>query len=274
MAADVERVDLRIEHITSPTNSTLKLARSLHRRRSRYRERAILIEGIRALTAALDFHADIQIVVLDHARRDQIDPLLFNRVVSAARRVISVDSHLFEEIADTEQPQGIIGIATMPDSRLPNDSTLVLAVDGVQDPGNLGTLIRSAAAAGADGVALLPSTVDPFSPKVVRASAGTVFAIPIGHFPSPPRIVEAAFSSRPTVVIAEGSADSAYDTHDWRQPTLLIIGGEARGASETTRTYAHSIVSIPMHAGVESLNAGVAGAILLFEAARQRRVLG
>jgi TrmH family RNA methyltransferase len=271
--ADAERADLRIEHITSPANATLKLARSLHRRRSRYRERAILIEGTRALATALDHNASIQVVLLDHARLGQVDPDLFDRVASSARRIISVDSQLFGEIADTEQPQAIIAIATMPEARLPNDSSLVLAVDGVQDPGNLGTLIRSAAAAGADGVALLPSTVDPFSPKVVRASAGTVFAIPIGHFPSPPQIVNATFVTEPAIVIAEGSGDATYDAHDWTPPTLLIIGGEARGAAETTRTYAHSTVTIPMHGGVESLNAGVAGAILLFEASRQRRAI-
>jgi TrmH family RNA methyltransferase len=268
---DAEHADQWIEHITSPANPTLKLARSLHRRRSRYRERAILVEGARALLTALENGITLQSVLIDHERFDQIEPSLMDRIESSARRVLRVDSKLFNEVADTEQPQPLVAIADLPESRMPEASTLILAVDGVRDPGNLGTLIRSAAAAGADGVALLPRTVDPYNPKVVRASAGTIFAIPVVQFRSPEQIVEAAFTSQPVIAIAEGSGSATYDEFDWTRPTILVIGGEASGSQENTRTYADTVVSIPMHADVESLNAGVAGSILLFEASRQRR---
>lgn len=263
----------RDELITSPANPTIKLARSLHRRRMRYRERAILVEGARAIQAAREHGAGVRALLLDASRAGDIDPSLLAQLSDATGRVLRVDPPLFQQITDTEHPQPLVAICAMPDHKLPVDSTFVVALDAVRDPGNLGTLLRSSAAAGADGVALLHGSVDPWNPKAIRASVGAVFALPLQQFASVQDIVGRAFLIRPNVIIADSEGDLAYDAVDWTKPSLLIIGGEAEGVSQEVRTYADVVVNIPMAPGIESLNAAVAGSIIAFEVARQRRLI-
>ena len=259
--------------ITSPANPSIKLARSLHRRRMRYRERALLVEGTRAIEASIDHGAGVRALLIDASRADDIDGALLSRLREHAGRVLLVDSSLFQQITDTEHPQPLVAVCAMPDHQLPIDSTFVVALDGVRDPGNLGTLVRSSAAAGADGVALLHGTVDPWNPKAVRASVGSVFALPLQPFSAARDIVDRCFLSRPNVVAADSDGDLDYDAVDWTRPVLLIVGGEAEGVSPEARTYADIIVNIPMAPGIESLNAAVAGSIIAFEVARHRRRL-
>lgn len=256
--------------VTSATNPTIKLARSLHRRRFRERERALLVEGTRALDAALKADAQVRAVLIDEARRDSVPADLLKRL-SPNARVIEVDPPLFASVALTEHPQALVAVVDWPAWEAKGDATLVLIVDGVRDPGNLGTLIRSAAAVGADAVALVSGTADPTNPKTVRATAGSFFAIPVLRFPSVRHAIDALFDSRPLVAIADAEASQPYDAVDWRHPTAVVIGGEAFGASDETRTFADTSVAIPIDPAVESLNAGVAASILLFEIARQRR---
>lgn len=260
-----------VEIITSPANPTIKLARSLHRRRMRYRERALLIEGPRAIESAIDNGAHLRALLVDAERGEAVDPVLLARLSRGAERVIRVEPRLFQDITDTEQPQPLLAVASLPDRSLPADCSLVLAIDAIRDPGNLGTLIRSAAAAGLDAVALLPGTVDATNPKVVRASAGTLYAVPVVQVSDLGELIERAFTNPPQVVIAEASTDTMYDAFDWRSPTILVVGAEGEGVGETSRTFATASVSIPMNQGVESLNAAVSGSILLFAAASQRR---
>ena len=256
--------------VTSASNPTIKLARSLHRRRMRYRERALLIEGRRAIDTAIEHGARVRALLLDASRvHEHPAP---SQLLDAADRVLHVDRGLFLETADTESPQPVIAIATMPQSAPPVDCSLVLAVDGVRDPGNVGTLIRSAAAAGIDAVALLPGTVDPTNLKVVRSSAGAIYAIPLVPVEDIRQIVERLFRYETQVIVAEAGSDTSYDSVDWRMPSILVVGNEGAGVGETTRTFATAEVSIPMAEGIDSLNAAVSGSILLFEATRQRRV--
>lgn len=260
----------RDEHIVSAANPTIKLARSLLRRRVRQRERAILVEGTRAITAALNQGATLRAVLIDEGRRDQIDAAAMLDLRAAVSRLLFVTPDLFISFADTEHPQPVIAICEMPKSEIPATSSFVLVIDGIRDPGNLGTLIRAAAAAGIDGVALLPGTVDQFNSKSIRASAGSVFAIPVSTFRNVEHVSTQCFEQRPTVVVADGDGDQLYDSVDWKSPSMLIIGGEASGSGEQTRTYADIVARIPIVDAVESLNAALAGGIMLFEARRQR----
>jgi RNA methyltransferase, TrmH family len=260
----------RDEHIVSAANPTVKLARSLLRRRVRHRERAILVEGFRAISTAVHQGATIRAVMIDAGRQEQVTGQQLLELRSAVSRILFIAPELFKSVADTEHPQPIIAICDMPETELPSSSTFVLAIDSLRDPGNLGTLIRAAAAAGVDAVALLHGTVDVFNPKTIRASAGAVFSIPIGSFPDIAHVVEQCFSSHPAIVIADGAGEQDYDTIDWTAPSLLIIGGEAEGAGKASRTYADVVARIPIETGVESLNAALAGGIILFEARRQR----
>lgn len=257
--------------ITSASNPTLKLARSLHRRKFRERERALLVEGTRSLDAAVAAGAPIRAVLIDAARQQDVDASLMTRLPAEAR-VLYVDHSLYDSVTLTDHPQPVSAIVGMPDLSVGDDPTLVLLIDGVRDPGNLGTMIRSAAAAGADAVALLPGTADATNPKAIRSTAGALFAIPVRRFNSAADVVGNLFAEKPLVAVADADAERSYDSVDWRRPTVVIIGGEAFGVSEETRTYADIAVAIPIAPGVESLNASVAASILLFEVARRRRM--
>lgn len=262
----------REDLITSPANPTIKLARSLHRKRVRYRERALLVEGTRAIQAAIELGVNIRATLVDASRVADVDTGLLSQLQASSARTLVVDPALFEQITDTEHPQPLVLICDMPRIDLPADCSFVIALDGIRDPGNLGTLIRSAAAAGADGVALLHGSVDPSNPKVVRATVGSLFAIPVQSFASIDDVVRGCFLKRPNVVVADSDGDLAYDQVDWALPAIVVVGAEATGVSEDPRTYADIVVQIPMSPGVESLNAGVAGSIIAFEIARQRRM--
>jgi TrmH family RNA methyltransferase len=260
--------------ITSAANPAIKLAKSLQRRRVRQRERAVLVEGTRAISTALEHGAPIRYLFVDATRIDQIEPSTLDRLSGAAGRTLVVANLLFQSIADTEHPQPLIAVCAQPERAGSDQSSLVLALDGVRDPGNLGTLVRSAVAAGVDSLALLPGCVDPFNAKVVRASAGLVFALPIATYGSLQELVESTFQVAPRIVVADADGPTAYDAHDWTVPSVLVLGGEAEGVSRRLRTYADVCVAIPMAAGVESLNVAISGAVILFEAARQRRIAG
>jgi TrmH family RNA methyltransferase len=261
----------RDEVITSPSNPTVRLARSLHRRRMRHRERALLVEGRRAIQTALDFDARVRAALIDASRSSELDPAFVERLRGAAGRTLQVDARIFQTIADTEHPQSVIAVCDTPELQLPVNSAFVVAVDGVRDPGNLGALIRSCAAAGVDGVALLRGTADPTNPKVVRASAGTIFALPVDNVASVEDVAMKCFAARPLVAYTDAAAERAYDDVDWTAQAILVIGGEAGGVSEDARTFADLSVAIPMVEGVESLNAAVAASVIVFEVNRQRR---
>jgi TrmH family RNA methyltransferase len=174
----------------------------------------------------------------------------------------------FAAASDTESPQGVIGVfPERAGPRWPSDPSLVVALDGVRDPGNVGSIIRSAAAAGADGVLVLPECADPFGAKVVRAAMGAHFRIPLQSvgsdgFPGAAAQME--------VVLADAAADRPYTSWDWLKPAVIVIGGEAEGASSAARERANVAVRIPMAASTESLNAAAAAAVLLFHAATVR----
>jgi TrmH family RNA methyltransferase len=258
--------------ITSLDNPTIRFARNLQRRRFRYHEHALLVEGVRAITTANTHGAEIRSLLIDARRAESLDPVQLEALTAAATRVLYVAGEPFDSVVDTEHPQPIAAICTMPAFEPPLHADLVLALDGIRDPGNLGTLIRTAAAAGADAVALLPECVDPFNAKTVRASAGLVFAIPVVRIANLDALITACFETRPLVAVASAGGVHAWDAVDWTQPTIVVLGGETAGVSNEVRTYADLEVTIPMATGVDSLNVAAAGAALLFEVQRQRRV--
>jgi TrmH family RNA methyltransferase len=168
--------------------------------------------------------------------------------------------------ADTETPQGVLAVVPFVD--LAPRPGLALVVDGVRDPGNLGTILRSAEAAGAGQVLLAPGTVDVYNPKVVRGAMGAHFRLPVAALDW--RAIAGRVAGR-AVWLADAAGGVTYDAVDWRQPSALIVGGEAEGAGEEAAALGQGRVSIPMAGGTESLNAAMAATVILFEVARQRR---
>ena len=173
-------------------------------------------------------------------------------------------SAIVKLVSDTVTTQGIVAAFPIPASPLPSAGIVVVA-DALADPGNLGTLIRAAAAAGAGGLAYLPGTVDPFSPKVVRAGAGAHWQIPIIRLSLDE--LRATADRGGWLAVARGGIP--YSQAEWRPDGLLVVGSEAWGTRPALTDLGFDPVTIPLAPGVESLNSAVAAAVLLFEARRQ-----
>lgn len=256
--------------ITSSSNPRIKLARKLQRRRAREQSGLCLLEGMRLVADA--WSAGILFECVFVARRFALqmeqNPL-FLALEQAGIPLFLVDEALLGDISDTVAPQGVVALAAIPALPARQRTGLALVLDGVGDPGNAGTLLRSAAAASAGLVIFGPDTVDAFSPKVLRAGMGAHFRIPI-QLCATWAEVEAALGSQRQLYVADAQAQAGFDEVDWRQPAGLVIGSETHGPSQSAQAVAIPI-AIPMQGGVESLNAAVAGSVILFEAARQRR---
>lgn len=168
--------------------------------------------------------------------------------------------------SDTESPQGILAILQFSQSPVSNHLNFILIPDQIRDPGNLGTLLRSAAASGVQAVLIPPETTDAFAPKVLRSGMGAHFRLPIQEM-SLDEIEKVVAPMQ--VYVAEMDGQPCWET-DLTKPIALIVGSEAEGASESARKLANGKISIPMKGGAESLNAGAAGSILMFEVMRQR----
>jgi len=180
---------------------------------------------------------------------------------------IELGEAAFAAIADAESPQGVAAVFPIEEAPLEADrGHLLLVLDGLQDPGNLGTIVRSAVGSGLVATLVVRGGADPFGPKAVRAAAGALFRLRIAR-PGDEELA-AALRDRP-LWLAEADGGQRYDRIDWRQPSALAIGSEAAGPTPQLRALARGRVSIPLPGGLESLNAGVAASILLFEAARQ-----
>ncbi|MBL8044909.1 MAG: RNA methyltransferase [Anaerolineales bacterium] len=248
--------------ITSPTNPTLKLIRALQsKRRTRETEGAFVIEGVRLLEEAA--RAGLTPRTILHT------PELDERSRAAIRSFPNVPAQtvtpaLLASVSETDSPAGVLAIVPFPSLPL-SSSSFSLILDRISDPGNLGTLLRTAEAAGAAAAYLMPGTVDAYNPKVVRAAMGAHFRLPI---------VEKTWEALPVPAAQTWVADlagEAYTHVNWRTAQALIIGSEADGPSEAALAFTPHRVTIPMPGRAESLNAAVAAGILLFEAARKRQ---
>jgi TrmH family RNA methyltransferase len=253
------------EIIRSPQNNLIKRVRSLGHRKNRDAERAFVVEGSRGIATALTFGFTPQIVLLTADAREEIEDLALQ--CDAPLRI--VERSVFDSVMDTATPQGIAAIFERPESVFPTgDDCFLLVLDGVGDPGNLGTLIRSAAGAGCDAVVIGPGSADPWSAKAARSSMGSIFGIPL--FASDPDIDAKVIAACPQRWLAAGDGALSYDQAAWSGGIAIIIGSEGHGASTWGESLATGAIRIDLAPGVESLNAAVAGAILLFEARRQR----
>lgn len=257
--------------ITSLDNPRIKEVRKLQRRRHRHQSGTFLIEGVRLVSDALQSQAHFHQVYFapELVANNASAQHLLAQLDAAQISYVACSTAVFHALTETVTPQGIAAVTALPYLPLPMPVTLCLVLDQVRDPGNAGTLMRAAEAAGVELVILGPETVDPFNDKVVRAGMGAHFRLPLRSCPTWPEITALLPPELP-YYLAQANAARAYDIVNWRQPAALVVGGEAAGASADAYRLAHPI-AIPMQGRVESLNAAMAGAIILFEAARQRR---
>ena len=186
--------------------------------------------------------------------------------------VTLVGERVMRMLSDSSSPQGVVAVAQAPDAALDDltasDLSLILA--GVRDPGNAGTLVRSAAAAGAGAVVFTEGSVDPLNPKTVRACAGALFLVPVVREADVGEAISVARNAGVQVLGADVRADPDPDSFDLTKPTAFVLGNEAWGFEPGLEDLLDGAVSIPMPGRTESLNVGIAGSILLFETVRRR----
>jgi RNA methyltransferase, TrmH family len=256
--------------ITSNQNSKIKTVRALLGRSKERREAgAFVAEGVRLVEEAVKANWNCRFALYDETLsergKSQVESLKSRGV-----DVEEVSASVMKSISETEAPQGILAVLEFTDLPIPNQPNFVLIPDQIRDPGNLGTLLRSAAASGVQAVLLLPETTDAFAPKVLRSGMGAHFRLPI-HAMSWEEIEKIIKTESLQVYVADMDGQSCWET-DLRQPLALVIGSEAEGVSESARKLANEKISIPMSGETESLNAGVAGSVLMLEVMRQRSV--
>lgn len=250
-----------------------RLRRLATRRRARDEERVFVVDGPTLVGEALDAGLEVEAVFVG-AGGGPVPPVAA-RAAAAGVPVHHLAPGVLERVAGTVTPQPVLAVAARPDAgaaALDDPAAdLVLVLVGVADPGNAGTLLRTAEAAGAGAVVVAGGSVDPFGPKCVRASAGAVFRVPVVAVDDPLAALDrlAARGVRRLATVVSGGRP--YDEVDLTGPVAVVVGNEAHGLGPAVAGAVDEAVTIPMAGRAESLNVGMAGAVLCFEVLRQRR---
>jgi TrmH family RNA methyltransferase len=253
--------------ITSTSNRRVKRVRALQaHRRDRWKEKRFILEGSRLSHEVI--RAGVPVELVFHTENFKAkEPGLIHLLARLGGEVHSVSDTVMAACSDTESPAGILIVAPFPEPEIPDKLTLALVVDRMADPGNLGTLLRTAWAVGVEVLFLTEGCVDPFNPKVIRAGAGAHFRLPVLELHSD-EVVDHLKGME--LWVAESREGVAYYEVDWRGPSALVIGSEAHGVGDRIGDVIKKRVHIPMREGVESLNAAVAASVILFEIVHQR----
>jgi len=254
--------------ITSVHNERIKYVRSLARRRVRQREGRFFLEGTRLVGEVVKAGIRPTLLLYTEAWAATPDAAHLLPPLSLAEEgAWLVTADVLASCADTMTPQGVLVV--IPKVHLEPRSGLVLVLDRLRDPGNVGTILRSAAASSAGQAILSRGTVDRYNPKAVRGAMGAHFCLPATELDWPAITDQVAGRK---VWLADMAGEVAHDAVDWTRPSALIVGGEAAGASEQARDLSACTVYIPTAEQTESLNAAMAATVILFEADRQQRI--
>ena len=231
----------------------------------------LAVEGPHLLEEALRA-ASVQCVLASQSAAEQF-PRLVNRIPGGAE-VTEIPDRLFRQIAQTENPQGIAALVELRshdlDKVLAQQNLLLLVACGPQDPGNLGTIVRSAQALGASALLTLEGTVSPYNPKAVRATAGAIFRLPIFHDLKADHLFARLRLAGVRMIAADQKSPALLWEADLRTSVAILIGREGTGLAPEIFKAAHQLLGIPIYPGPDSLNAAAAASIFLYEAARQR----
>ncbi|MDD4752109.1 MAG: 23S rRNA (guanosine(2251)-2'-O)-methyltransferase RlmB [Desulfitobacteriaceae bacterium] len=262
--------------IVSRQNQYYKMAKSLHLRKHRGKYGLFLIEGVRAVEEAVTGSFKIRFILyseklLQHERGRRLLDWIDDAGVSAWQ----VDDKLFDDVVETENSQGIIAVAEtmtlqLEDLKIQKDS-VILVLDGVQDPGNLGTMLRTACAAGAGAAVLMKGTTDIYNSKAVRASMGGLFHLPVVNVADTSAVCAFLKAKGFRILVADLGGEKLYYNTCLNGPVAWVLGNEAQGPDRLWLDNADEIVKIPLLGQAESLNVAVAAGILLYETIRQRK---
>jgi RNA methyltransferase, TrmH family len=263
--------------ISSPQNPRIKQIRALRSRKERERTGLFFVEGVQLVAAALEHRAPIELlVVAPELLSSAVGREVARRLGSAAPR-LEVTARVFASFSDREDVQGLGAVVrqrwTLLERVARGDRRCRVALDGVQYPGNLGTILRTSDAAGGAGAILIGPTADPHDPAAVRASTGAVFTQELSRA-SPAQLAAWAGARGATVVGASPGASVDYRLARYEAPVVLAMGSEGHGLSPTVRGLCRTLVHIPMVGSGDSLNLAIATGLVLYEVFRQQRPCG
>lgn len=255
--------------LTSLQNPLVKQIRKLHQTKERHRQQLFLLEGTNLLEAACA--ANYPLATLCYTSDWQAKyPEILQQAIAQAHRTELVSPEVMRAISTTVQPDGVAATIERTIAPKPTFKSLGLVLETIQDPGNLGTMIRTVAAAGADGILLSTDSVDPDHPKVLRASAGQWFQVPMTASENLLSELSHYQQQGMQLVATLPTATQTYWQLDLRKPALILLGNEGAGLSPELAELADQSCKIPLSPGVESLNVAIAAALILYEAKRQR----
>ena len=262
------------EPITSVTNSRVKRLVKLRNRRERDNSGVFLVEGFRELRRAVDAGITVrEIYFCPGLFLGNNEAALVERAAAGGAEPIELGLEAFRKVSYRDRPEGLLGLAAQFPTNLEglpsSPNPLILVVESIEKPGNLGTMLRTADAAGVDAVMVCEPTTDPFNPNVVRASLGCLFLVPLA-ISSTPEAIGWLHDHDIGIMAATPSADLPHWEADFRGPSAIAIGSEQYGLTETWLQEAGRRIRIPMAGRIDSLNAAMAAGVVLFEAVRQR----
>lgn len=260
--------------ITSAHNPVVKEVKLLKAKKHRDEKKLFFIEGIRFVHEALKEKAEIiRVLISEDLARGKGGEEILELFACSNYETHMVSSRVFKEVSDTDNPQGILAVIKAKsytlDEILEKGSFFVI-LDSVQDPGNLGTIVRTADAAGADGLILSKGCVDLYNPKVLRSTMGSIFHIPAYLNCDILETIDILKARSIKVYAAHLKGKESYFDIDMKDNVAVIIGNEANGISNEAASRADVLVKIPMPGRAESLNASVAAGLLMYEVVRQR----
>jgi len=265
------------EYITSPHNPSIKRIKMLHHKKYRDVYRQYLVEGVKMVKEAVEQGESIWALVAARG----FDLLGFKEQLDVdmdGLKVLRVEDKLFSSINDTQTPQGIMAVVNKKEYSLEGlfskPSFFIAVLDQIRDPGNLGTIIRTLDAAGGDGAVLLKGCTDPYSPKVVRSTMGSIFRVPIYEVDDHIAFFKALIQAKVHILVSHLHGSNLFEWPGGYDKIALVIGNESEGVRQEICRFASSLVKIPMPGSAESLNASVAAGILIYEVLRKSRQLG
>jgi TrmH family RNA methyltransferase len=260
--------------ITSPQNQRVKDAVRLRHGRHRQKQRRILIDGAREIARAIGGGANLlEVFVCENLCTSDDEKQLLAMLPNSGAEVLHVTRGIFEKLAFGHRAEGVLAVAEMPrpkldDLRLPRDP-LVAVLEGVQKPGNVGAVLRSADATGISAVIVADAATDLYNPNAIRASLGTIFTVPLCAAEASDVL---AWLRRLELSMVAARVDGSvpYTEVDFRRPTAIVLGSEAEGLSDVWHTGDVTPVRLPMLGAADSLNVSATAAVLFYEALRQR----
>jgi RNA methyltransferase, TrmH family len=260
--------------ITSKDNAFIKHLHALSESKQRKKVQAFLIEGVKMVEEALRDNLGVKLVIASPSLVQHHGKGVLKLAENLSVEVLWISERLMDTIAESKTPQPVMAVVNMKayseQGLLANDAGLIVMAHQLQDPGNLGTIIRTAEAVGASGVVITSNTVDPFNPKAIRASMGSILRVPIVHSADASAFLKICNQRGFQTVATVLTGRTTHFEMDLKKPTVMVLGQEGAGLPQDIMADIDLQVRIPMASTIDSLNVATAAAVLLYEAFRQR----